>query len=63
MLNSSAEIMINSKVEQPYNLKSLVKLKKSQKESFEMLKEVFDENAVSPASVFECHIKFSEGRE
>jgi histone-lysine N-methyltransferase SETMAR len=55
--------MVNIKVEQRINIKFLVKLKKSPTECFEMLKEVFGDNYMSCARVFEWHRRFSEGRE
>lgn len=55
--------MVNIKVEQRINLKFLVKLKKSPTECFQILKEVFGDNAMSRARVFEWHKRFYEGRE
>ena len=62
-MHRSAAIMVNVKVEQRINLKFLVKLKKSPMECFQMLKEVFGDNAMSRARVFLWHKRFSEGRE
>lgn len=55
--------MVNLKIEQRINIKFLVKLKKSPTECFLMLTEVFGDNALSRARVFEWHKRFTEGRE
>ena len=55
--------MICSKIEQRINLKFLVKLNKTATESFRMLTEVYGEECMSRARVFEWHKRFCEGRE
>ena len=40
-----------------------VKLKKSAKETFQLLTDVYGEDCMSRARVFEWHKRFSEGRE
>jgi hypothetical protein len=45
------------------NIKFLVKLKKSATETFQLLTEVYGEDCMSRARVFEWHKRFSEGRE
>ena len=45
------------------NIKFLVKLKKSATETFQLLTEIYGEECMSRACVFEWHIRFSEGRE
>ena len=45
------------------NIKFLVKLKKSATETFQLLTEIYDEDCISRARVFEWHKPFSEGRE
>jgi hypothetical protein len=45
------------------NIKFLVKLKKTATETFDLLCEVYGENTLSRARVFQWHNRFSEGRE
>ena len=49
--------------EQRDNIKFLVKLKKSAKETFQLLTEAYGEDRMSRACMFEWHKQFSEGRE
>jgi hypothetical protein len=52
------------KIEQRINLKCLVKLKKkTPTECFQLLKEVYGDNAISCTRVFEWHKQFMEVRE
>jgi histone-lysine N-methyltransferase SETMAR len=45
------------------NIKFLVKMKKSAKETFQLVTEVYGEDCMWRARVFEWHKRFSEGRE
>ena len=45
----------NTRMEQPINLKFLVKLRKSPTECFKLLKEVYDKDVMSRPRVFEWH--------
>jgi len=45
------------------NIKFLVKLKKSAKETFKLLTEAYGEDCMSHAHALEWHKRFSEGRE
>ena len=49
--------------EQRANLKFLTKLGKTPSESFEMLQQVYGEEALSRTRAFEWHKRFKEGRE
>lgn len=55
--------MCDEKQEQRINLKFLVKLKKSPTECYKLLQEVYGDNALSRARVFEWCKRFSKGRE
>jgi hypothetical protein len=55
--------MLERKSEHRVNIKFLVKLKKSATETFQLLTEVYGEECMSRALVFERHKRFSEGRE
>ena len=55
--------MSDCKSEQRVNIKFLVKLKKSAKETFQLLTEAYGEDCTSRARVFEWHKRFSGGRE
>ena len=55
--------MSDCKSEQWFNIKFLVKLKKSVMETFQLLTEAYGEDGMSRAHVFEWHKWFSEGRE
>ena len=50
-------------LEQRINLKFLVKLGKTATESLEMLKQVYGDEALSRARVFDWHKRFKEGQE
>ncbi|XP_022175304.1 putative uncharacterized protein FLJ37770 [Myzus persicae] len=54
--------MLDIKIEQRVNIKFLVKLKKTAAESFRMLCEVYGEECLSKARVFEWHKRFCSGR-
>ena len=54
--------MLNLKTEQRVNLKFLVKLNKTVTECLQMLPDVYREDCVSRARVFEWHKRFTEGR-
>ncbi|XP_025415359.1 protein GVQW3-like [Sipha flava] len=55
--------MLDLKIEQRVNIKFLVKLKKTATESFRMLSEVYGEECLCRAHVFEWYKRFSSGRE
>ena len=55
--------MSDCKNEQGDNIKFLVKLKKSAKETFQLLTEAYGEDCMSSARVFEWHKLFSESKE
>jgi len=55
--------MLDIKIEQRVNIKFLVKLKKTAAESFRVLCEVYGEECLSRARVFEWHKRFCSGRE
>ena len=55
--------MSDCRSDQWVNIKFLVKLKKSDKETFQLLTEVYGEDCTSRACMFEWHKQFSEGRE
>jgi len=55
--------MLDIKIEQRVNIKFLVKSKKTAKESFRMFCEVYGEECLSRACVFEWHKRFYSGRE
>jgi hypothetical protein len=55
--------MLDLKIEQRVNIKFLVKLKKTATESFRMLNEVYGEECLSRARVFEWYKRFCSGRE
>ena len=55
--------MSDCKSGQGVNIKFLVKLKKSETETFQLLTEAYIEVFMSPARVFEWHKRYSEGRE
>ena len=54
--------MSDCKSEQQFNIKFLVKIKKSATETFQLLTETYGEDCMSRARVFEWHKRFSEGR-
>ena len=55
--------MSDCKSGQQVNIKFLVKLKKSATETFQLLTEVYSEDCMAHAHMFEWHKRFSEGRE
>ncbi|XP_025422876.1 protein GVQW3-like [Sipha flava] len=55
--------MLDIKIEQRVNIKFLVKLKKTTAKSFRMLCEVYVEECLSRARVFEWHRRFCSERE
>ena len=50
-------------VEQRYAVKFCFKLRKSASETFELVKQVYGDDALSRTRVFEWHKMFKEGRE
>ena len=54
--------MLDCKTKQRVNIKFLVKLEKSEMETFQLLTEAYGEDCMSRARVFEWHKRFSEGR-
>ena len=54
--------MLKVKIEQRINLKFLVKLNETPSKSFQTLPEVYGEEGMSRAPVFEWHKRFREGR-
>ena len=52
--------MLNLKTEQRVNLKFLVKLNKTATECLQMLSDVYREDCMSRARVFEWHKRFTE---
>jgi hypothetical protein len=55
--------MTDTKIEQRTNIKFLAKLKKTATEMYELLREVYGEDTVSRARVWERHRRFLGGRE
>jgi len=55
--------MLSVNVEQRINVKFCVKLGKSTRETYEMLKKVYGYECLSPTQVFEWFKRFKEGRE
>ena len=54
---------IERSLEQPINLKFLVRLGKTPTETLNLLNEVYVENAISREGVFKWHKRFKDGRE
>jgi hypothetical protein len=55
--------MTDTKIEQRTNIKFLAKLKKTATKMYQLLREVYREDALSRARVFEWHRRFLGGRE
>jgi hypothetical protein len=55
--------MTDTKIEQRANIKFLAKLKKTATETYQLLCEVYGEDTLSRARVFEWHRRFLGGRE
>jgi hypothetical protein len=55
--------MTDTKIEQRTNIKFLAKLKKTATETYQLLREVYGEDTLSRARVFERHRRFLGGRE
>jgi 3'-phosphoadenosine 5'-phosphosulfate sulfotransferase len=55
--------MTDTKIEQRTNIKLLAKLKTTATETYQLLREVYQEDTLSRARVFEWHKRFLGGRE
>jgi hypothetical protein len=54
--------MTDTKIEQRTNIKVLAKLKKTATKTYQLLREVYGEDTLSRAHVFDWHRRFSGGR-
>jgi hypothetical protein len=55
--------MTDTKIEQRTNIKFLSKLKKTATKTYQLLREVYRDDTLSRANVFEWHRRFLGGRE